>query len=96
MLVSGRLESGQWVMWRVGRRRLAWRPRSVARFLEGADGPLFIAIAIALVAYLLATWVGSLIATLVVWPMRVVRGMWPVVAYLLDPPTAMTDCGVSG
>jgi hypothetical protein len=36
--------------------------------------------------YLLASWAGSLIATLAVWPTRVVRGRWPVVAYLLDPP----------
>ena len=86
MLVSSRVESGQWVMWRVGRRRLAWRPRSVARFLDGADGPLFVVIAIPLVVYLLASWVASLVVTLVVWPARVIHGRWPVVAYLLDPP----------
>jgi hypothetical protein len=86
MLVPSRSESGQWVMWRVGRRRLAWRPRSVARFLDGADGPLFVAFAVPVVGWLLANWVGALLATLVVWPARTVSGRWRVVAYLLDPP----------
>jgi hypothetical protein len=84
MMVSGKSESGQWVMWRVGRRRLAWRPRSVARFLDGADGPFIVLAIIPLTGYLL-NWVGALLATVVVWPSRAISGDWPVVAYLLDP-----------
>jgi hypothetical protein len=73
-------------MWRVGRRRLAWRPRSATRFLEGADGPIFLVVAVPVLGYWLLSWVGALLATVVVWPCRRVTGNWPVVAYQLDPP----------
>jgi hypothetical protein len=85
VLVPCRLESGQWVRWRVGRRRLAWRPSSsVLELLQFADGPFALLVGIPVLAWWLATWVSSLLMTVVVWPARMVSGRWPVVAYLLD------------
>jgi hypothetical protein len=76
-------ESGQLTMWRVGRQRLAWRPRSVGRWLEGTDGPFLILIVIPLTWYLL-NWTAALLATSIAWPWRARTGRWPVVAYTLD------------
>lgn len=73
-------------MWRVGRRRLAWRPRSLTRFLEGADGPILAIVVLLAGVYLLLSWTGALLTTLAVWPSRAASGRWPVVAYILDPP----------
>lgn len=75
-------ESGRRVTWRVGRRRLAWRPRYQGWFLHEPDEfeVLVVLNAIPLAAYLL-NWAGALLATAAVWPWRAVTGRWPVVAY---------------
>jgi hypothetical protein len=87
VLVPARSESGQWVWWRVGRRRLAWRPGvQVLEFLQFADGPLAIAVGVPVLAWWLGAWVVALLATAVVWPVRAIRGRWPVVAYRPDGP----------
>ncbi|WP_213004624.1 hypothetical protein [Paractinoplanes toevensis] len=52
MLVPVRSESGQWVWWRVGRRRLAWRPGvKVLELLEFTDGPRAIAVGVPVLAW---------------------------------------------
>jgi len=38
------------------------------------------------VGWWLATWMVALLATAVVWPVRMVRGRWLVIAYLVDSP----------
>ncbi|MBM7489225.1 hypothetical protein JOD64_000447 [Micromonospora luteifusca] len=95
MLALWRDESGQLCAWRVGRRRLAWRPRFPRPPLEGADGGPFEIIVIAILAVLglghLLNWLAALLATSVVWPFRAISGRWPVVAYPLDPSLVATD-----
>ena len=84
-MVPGRSESGQWVRWRVGRRRLAWVPRMWAvRLMEFADGPCTLVVAAAVLALVLGEWLCALLAMAVVWPARAISGRWPVVAYRLD------------
>ena len=71
--------------WRVGRRRLAWRPGvSALHLLELAEGPLMLVVGIPAILWWLGTWVLALLATVVVWPTRAVTDRWPVVAYQLD------------
>jgi hypothetical protein len=83
VLVMTKDESGQLTMWRVGRQRLAWRPRSVGRWIEGLDGPLFVLAVIPMTWYLL-NWLAALLATTIAWSWRAMTGRWPVVAYTLD------------
>jgi hypothetical protein len=89
MLAQWRNESGQLRAWRVGCRRLAWRPRFPKLALEGADGGPFeiIVMAILLVVGIghVLNWLAALLATAVVWPYRAISGRWSVVAYPLDP-----------
>jgi hypothetical protein len=73
--------TGEWTMWRVGRQRLAWRPASREawqapgydyfrnRWKADSQGP---------------EWVAALLATVVVWPWRLVTNRWPVIAYILN------------
>jgi hypothetical protein len=85
VMVPGRTESGQWVRWRVGRRRLAWVPSmGVVQFMEFADGPFFLVVAVPVLALVVGEWLGALLAMAVVWPARAISGRWPVVAYRLD------------
>ncbi|MFF4875103.1 hypothetical protein [Micromonospora sp. NPDC000668] len=96
MLAQWRDESGQLRAWRVGRRRLAWRPRFPRpTALEGADGGPFEIIVFAIILVLslgyLLNWFAALLATAVVWPYRAVSGRWLVVAYPLDPSLVATD-----
>lgn len=90
VVVLRRNGSGQLCAWRVGRRRLAWRPRFPnLRGLEGAGGGPFeiIALAILLVVGVghALNWFAALLATVVAWPYRAISGRWPVVAYPIDP-----------
>jgi hypothetical protein len=45
-----------------------------------------VVVLVVVAGYLLVTWTGALLATIVAWPARAVSGNWLVVAYLLDPP----------
>ncbi|MEV1144003.1 hypothetical protein [Micromonospora sp. NPDC049799] len=97
MLAHWRNESGQLRVWRLGRRRLAWRPRFPQPALQGADGGPFEIIALAIllvvtIGYLL-DWLAALLATAVVWPYRAMSGRWPVVAYPL--PSHLGEDGQS-
>ncbi|GAA2633851.1 hypothetical protein Adu01nite_55950 [Paractinoplanes durhamensis] len=86
-MVLSRLESGDWVRWRVGRRRLAWLPGAhVLGALQFAQDPFTLFVAIPVLAWWLGTWLAALLATLVVWPVRMVTGRWTVVAYMLNSP----------
>lgn len=92
VLVQCRLKSGQWKWWRVGRRRLAWRPTtSVFELLQFADGPLTFVIGIPVLLWWLLNWAAALLATAVVWPVRMVIDRWPVVAYM---PYSLGDDGL--
>jgi hypothetical protein len=72
--------AGEWTLWRVGRHRLAWRPTRRAslhpfnpfglREDETAET---------------LSWIGALLATIVVLPYRIVTNRWPVVAYVINP-----------
>lgn len=84
MVVLSRLESGTWVKWRVGRRRLAWRPgASVLRLLEFAQDPFTFFVLVPVLGWWLLSWIAALLATAVVWPVRAISGRWLVVAYML-------------
>src|SRR3954464_15936812 len=100
-MVPGRSESGQWVRWRVGRRRLAWVPRMWAvRLMEFADGQMDLVVAAPVLALVLGEWLCPVLAAArrewlrarvamaVVWPARAFTGRWPVVAYRLAGPGA--------
>ncbi|MFC7242007.1 hypothetical protein ACFQO7_05880 [Catellatospora aurea] len=80
MVVTGRDPDGALQLWRVGRRRLAWRPRSASSASQ-EPGP-FPDLPGRLVGQALE-WVPALAATVVVWPWRRCAGRWPVVAYTL-------------
>ncbi|MEU4238382.1 hypothetical protein [Actinoplanes sp. NPDC026619] len=85
MVVLSRVESGQWVKWRVGRRRLAWRPGAGApgTFSIPSDD-LGLVIGVVVLSVVLLVWSAALLATAVVWPARVITGRWLVVAYVVD------------
>jgi uncharacterized membrane protein len=69
-----RLESGQWVRWRFGRRRLAWRPGSSAlELLQFAEGLLTIFVAMAALGWWLLSWAGLAVSRSGV-AMRTIRG----------------------
>jgi hypothetical protein len=75
-----------WRMWRVGRRRLALRPRYHGWIINADDGYgiLLVVNLIPLAGYLLS-WIAALAATAVAWPWRSLTGRWLVVAYMPDP-----------
>lgn len=75
-------ESGQWTTWRVGRRRLAWRPDYKGWVIDAVDtsGIVLVLNLIPLTVYLL-NWAAALLATTIAWPYRATTGRWPVVAY---------------
>ncbi|MDI6096996.1 hypothetical protein QLQ12_00045 [Actinoplanes sp. NEAU-A12] len=85
VLVTCRSEAGEWAMWRVGRRRLAWLPGN-SRPPQGldffTDCPITAPAVVILVFLCLAvSWICCLLATMVVWPVRVLVARWLVVAY---------------
>ncbi|MEU4690530.1 hypothetical protein [Actinoplanes sp. NPDC023714] len=93
MRVITRAGNGEWVAWRVGRRRLAWQPQYGDRGgggldLSGLQGEIGGVIALAIMGLLLLWWVMNwllvLLATAVVWPWRAITGRWQVVAYVTD------------
>jgi hypothetical protein len=76
---------GQWEMWRVGRRRLAWRPRLLGLLSDGGDTSGIVALLNVIpLGILLLNWMAALAATLATWPWRAVTGRWPVVAYPVE------------
>ncbi|MEO3769137.1 hypothetical protein [Micromonospora sp. B9E7] len=96
MVAAWRDESGQLRTWRVGRRRLAWRPRfPQPEWLAGGDGGPFELLVVAVLLLIglgyLLNWLAALLATSVVWPWRAISGRWPVVAYPLDSSLVATD-----
>lgn len=99
VLKQWRSGTGQWSVWRVGRRRLAWRPRFPNPvFLDGwaGSGPFeIIGLAILLVLAIghLLNWLAALLATAVVWPYRALSGRWLVVAYPLSSHLREDDPG---
>ncbi|WP_285551339.1 hypothetical protein [Actinoplanes regularis] len=86
MRVNARSATGEWRRWRIGRRRLAWRPSSTPLEALGLLDLEVIGLILLLpfLAWWLATWIAALLATTVVWPMRAISGRWTVVAYDLD------------
>ena len=84
VLVMARNEDGQWMMWRVGRHRLAWRPRGQAHWNTPGYRYNPVGLRYKETSHLL-NWVAAVVATAVVWPWRAMTGRWPVVAYVLDP-----------
>jgi hypothetical protein len=83
--VLTRSESGQWVRWRVRRRCLVWAPSySYLQYLELGQDVLIFVVWPVLLARLVLTSLAVLVATAVMWPVRVISGRWPVVAYLID------------
>lgn len=89
--IPARLESGQWVYWRVGRQRIACLPGAglagaalnLFQF-DSADGALGLVILALAIGPLLLWLAGSLMLTAVVWPWRIVSGRWPVYAHIRD------------
>ncbi|GIF17331.1 hypothetical protein BJ973_009707 [Actinoplanes tereljensis] len=99
MVVLARLESEEWVKWRVGRRRIAWRPGAATSVsISVPDGTVGLAIAALLLAAWLLMWVAVLLATVVAWPSRAISRGWPVVAYIVDSSEASDRycCWVEG
>jgi hypothetical protein len=77
-------EIGQWMVWRVGRHRLAWRP--IARAPWQAPGYEYNPFGPRTrETFDVVNWVVAVLATIVVWPYRFVTNRWPVVAYVVDP-----------
>ncbi|WP_130332028.1 hypothetical protein [Micromonospora kangleipakensis] len=89
MLVFTRSPTGEWIPWRVGRQRLAWRPvlRAPWRTYMYQSDPFnpFNPVK-RRETFDLLNVVGALLATLVVWPWRAVTNRWPVIAYVPDDP----------
>lgn len=93
MKVLCRSQSGQWVKWRVGRRRAKW--------FGGAPDFLGFEIVFSVFKMDMEAWflafpfllwwllrlVANLVATAVAWPFRALTGRWTVVAYELGDPT---------
>jgi hypothetical protein len=98
-------------LWRVGRRRIAWRPR----LYEPPDGAHLPLVAedppdpdeqarrdghlFDRMGGWPFAWIPVLLATLVVWPWRARTGRWPVVAYTLgmaDQPGYRYETVVAG
>ncbi|GIF39367.1 hypothetical protein [Actinoplanes xinjiangensis] len=91
MKVLCRSKSGEWVEWRVGRRRMVWfggGPTGLSVFnLHGVDGEVWVLLAIPVLLWWLLRITVCLLATAVVWPIRAILGRWTVVAYEVGDPT---------
>ncbi|RAK43399.1 hypothetical protein B0I29_101529 [Actinoplanes lutulentus] len=80
-----RAGSGNWVRWRVGRRRLAGMPsKDTWGSLNFADGDIGFVLTMLYLAVVLVIGIAILLATAVVWPYRAITDNWPVVARELD------------
>ena len=85
MLVFTRSPTGEWIPWRVGRQRLAWRP--VPRAPWRAPGYRYDPFGLReRETFDILNWLSALVATAVVWPWRAVTNRWPVIAYVPDDP----------
>jgi hypothetical protein len=82
MMIPARDASGQWQMWRVGRQRIAWRPRSSLRYI-GREEEYYPWRIVDIVD--ICEWLAALLSTFVVLPYRMFTGKWPVVGYMLNP-----------
>ncbi|KUL21412.1 hypothetical protein ADL15_50680 [Actinoplanes awajinensis subsp. mycoplanecinus] len=80
MLVMTRPRGGEWMQWRVGRQRLAWRPTRRAALHEYDPFGMRENETVETLS-----WIAALLATIVVLPWRIVTNRWPVVAYVLAP-----------
>ena len=78
--VVGRSPDGDWLAWRVGRMRLAWRPVPRPR----RPYPGLAAVRAAQVVEM-SSWAGSVLATPAALLRRLRTGRWPVVAYVVLP-----------
>jgi hypothetical protein len=73
-------------MWRVGRRRLAFRPYP-SGFADGPDASeLSLIIVLLQIVPFVLVWLAALLATIAVWPWRALTGRWLVVAYPIGTP----------
>ena len=72
-------------MWRVGRQRLAWRPRPLTRWIDTGIDELTAVVMALPVALWMLNWMTAMFATCAVLPYRAIVGRWPVIAYILDP-----------
>lgn len=72
VLVMAQSRAGEWTLWRVGRHRLAWRP---AR--RGGLNPYQLYGVHPDAGAEMLSWVGSLLATIVVLPWRIASNRWP-------------------
>ncbi|MEU4163537.1 hypothetical protein [Actinoplanes sp. NPDC026670] len=91
MKILCRDPSGQWVHWRVGRRRGVWiggGPTGESLFhLHGLESECLILLILFVPFFWLAKIIVFLLATAVMWPFRFLTGRWTVVAYELNDPT---------
>ena len=90
-------EAGVWATWRVGRRRLAWRPDYEGWAIDSVDttGTVLVLNVIPLALYLL-NWIAALVATTITWPLRTTTGKWPVVAYSITTGDKVHRIDVQG
>ncbi|MEV4275113.1 hypothetical protein [Actinoplanes xinjiangensis] len=93
MKVLCRSQSGEWVKWRVGRRRAKWFGGApdflgleIVLSIMRADPEAWLLL-IPVIGWWLLRLVANVVATAVAWPIRAVLGRWTVVAYELDDPT---------
>jgi hypothetical protein len=97
MIVTGQDPTGQRRRWRVGRRRLAWVPRS-PKFVDLLWGPdvaddpisgiiaaLAAVVLVVPMLWYLGSWLVVLVAAPATWGWRAATGRWPVVAYQVSP-----------
>ncbi|GIE76696.1 hypothetical protein Aph02nite_26460 [Actinoplanes philippinensis] len=89
MKVLCRSQSGQWIKWRVGRRRMVWfgtiTPGLV--LLEiGLEISFLLPLALLGLAWILVTFLSCLLVTMLVLPFRYLRDRWTVIAYELGDP----------
>ncbi|MEU8660873.1 hypothetical protein [Actinoplanes philippinensis] len=89
MKVLCRSQSGQWIKWRVGRRRMVWFGTvAPGMFLLeiGLENSFLLPLALLGLAWILVTLLGCLLVTMLVLPFRYLRDSWTVVAYELGDP----------
>lgn len=89
MKVLCRNQSGQWIKWRVGRRRTVWLGMltpGMFLFEIGASASMFLPLALLGLAWMLVACLISLLVTLLVLPFRYFCDRWTVIAYELDDP----------
>jgi hypothetical protein len=97
MKVLCRSQSGQWVKWRVGRRRAMWFGGApdflgleIVAALTLAEPEAWLLV-IPIIGWWLLRLIANLVATCVAWPARAVLGRWTVVAYELGDPTGRPE-----